>query len=438
MWRECSDGCCLGRVRGRFSPPLGAVSLKMKILKVTQAYDPFLERGGQAGTARELARGLAARGHRVTVLTADLGTVSRDDLGQKYPWGWRSLAHNQETIYLRTALAFRALTVNPSVLSFCRERLAQFDIVHIYGLYDLLGPPVAWFSKRLGIPYLVEPLGMFRPIDRAFFLKNVWHGIFGRRMIGNASRVIATAELERDDLIRGGIASERIRLRYNPVDSAEFANLPPRGTFRNRWQIAADEPVVLFLGRLIPRKGADLLIEAFAQALPDAGILVLAGPEGVAGYLNHLRSVASQCGVAERVRFTGPLYGEEKKAALADADVFVLPSSYENFANAPAEAIACGVPVIVTDHCGIHPFVNNRAGLVVHREHRALAEALHTLVSDSDLRARLRAGCRAVTEELSPARIVATLEDFYRECTGRRESMTSQKSQMQSPTAPRP
>src|SRR5579884_3852420 len=146
----------------------------MRILKVTQSYFPFLERGGPALKVRSLARGLAARGHAVTVLTADLSGDRRSDLGKKSQWGWRSIEENVETIYLPTVFTFRALTVNPLLLSFCRERLAGFDLVHIYGLYDLLGPAVAWHAVRRSIPYLVEPLGMYRPIDRAFFLKSVW------------------------------------------------------------------------------------------------------------------------------------------------------------------------------------------------------------------------------------------------------------------------
>jgi glycosyltransferase involved in cell wall biosynthesis len=387
----------------------------MKVLKVTQSYEPFLERGGQAGTARELARGIAARGHHVTVLTADLSGAHRAGLGEKIPWGWRSIAPNPEAIYLRTAMSFRALTVNPSILPFCRERLAGFDIVHIYGLYDLLGPTVARFSNRAGIPYLIEPMGMFHPIDRGFFLKSLWHRLFGRGMFRNAWRIIATAELERDELVAGGIPADRILLRFNPVDSAAFETLPARGAFRKRWEIAPNQPMVLFLSRLIPRKGADLLIEAFAKALPKEGFLVIAGPEGEPGYLDRLRILAERCQVAQRVCFTGPLYGEEKKAAMADADVFALPSSYENFANAAAEAVACRLPVLVTDRCGIHSLIKNRAGLVVPREREAIAEALRTLALNPALRDRFRAGCPAVAAELSLESTVSKLEAFYRE-----------------------
>lgn len=385
----------------------------MRILKVTQSYSPFLERGGPAVKVRALARGLAARGHRVTVLTADLSRGGRNDLGEKNKWGWRSIEENVETIYLPTAFTFRALTVNPGLRSFCRARLADFDLVHIYGLYDLIGPAVARLSANRGVPYLIEPMGMYRPIDRAFFLKSVWRRLLGNRMIARTRRMIVTSELEREDLLEGGVPAERIRLRYNPVDLADFQTLPSPGTFRNRWRIPPDQPLILFLSRLIPRKGADLLIEAFTEALPERGTLVIAGPEGAPGYFDHLRNIAGRCGVAARVRITDALYGQEKKSALADADVFALPSSYENFANVVAEAVASDVPVVVTDRCGIHSLVDGRAGLVVPREKAAVATALRRLVEDEQLRNRLRAGCRAVAQDLSLEKAVAALERIY-------------------------
>jgi glycosyltransferase involved in cell wall biosynthesis len=387
----------------------------MKILAVTQSYFPFLERGGPAVKVRALARGLAAHGHEVTVLTADLGHGRRNDLGEPGPWGWRTAEPNLETIYLPTALTFRALTLNPRLPRFCRDRLSNYDLVHVYGLYDLIGPAVARFARRRRLPYLVEPMGMYRPIDRSFFLKAIWRQIFGNRMIARAWRLVVTSELERDDLIEGNVPTGRIRLRYNPIDLAEYQMLPLRGEFRRRWQIPDGEPLILFLSRLIPRKGADLLMEAFREALPERGVLVIAGPEGESGYLAQLHEVAERCGVLDRIRFVGGIYGEEKKAALADADIFALPSSYENFANAVAEAVACGVPVIVTDRCGIHSLVNGRAGMVVPREKHAIAEAIRRLIQDRALRDQLRRGCRAVADELSLEKTVAALEAIYAE-----------------------
>src|SRR2546422_4559419 len=193
---------------------------------------------------------------------------------------------------------------------------------------------------------------MTRPIDRGFWLKRLWHVLLGNRVLQGASLLIATSEQEQRELITAGFPPERVRVRYNGLDLEEFRQLPPRGSFRRRWQIEPNEPLILFFGRLIPRKGADLLLEAFATAFSHTGRLVIAGPEGEPGYLQTLAKKARALGIDRRVAFTGPLYGADKNAALADADIFALPSRYENFANAAAEAMACGTPVIVTESCG--------------------------------------------------------------------------------------
>jgi glycosyltransferase involved in cell wall biosynthesis len=116
--------------------------------------------------------------------------------------------------------------------------------------------------------------------------------------------------------------------------------------------------------------------------------------------------------------FLGPLYGDAKWAALQDADVFVLPSQNENFGNAAAEAIAVGTPVIVTDRCGIAPWVHDQAGLVVPYDREALTEALWRLLTDEALHRRMRQGCRKVAEALSWDEPVAQMVRLYEALRG--------------------
>ena len=388
----------------------------MRILNVAQTYFPYLAEGGRPVKVRILSRKLVQRGHTVTVLTANLGSkewTPSVGVPEKTPQGWKMAEQGVEAIYLPSWLRYRTVTINPRVVGFCGASLRQFDLVHFYGLYDLLGPAVSHFCRRQRIPYVIEPMGMYRPIDRSLRLKRLWHASIGKVFLGDAARMIATSELEYDELYRGGIPSEKLVIRYNGIDMSSCTSLPRRGGFRAKWGIAPDEPLILFLSRLIPRKGADILIEAFAQACPESGRLVIAGPEGEPGYRAYLEKRARECGVGARVLFTGPLYDEEKKAVLADADVFALPSRYENFANVAAEAIACGIPVIITDSCGIRSLVKDRAGLVIAPEQEALAEALRMLICDKDLYARLKEGCRRVADQLSWDRLAEQMEAYY-------------------------
>jgi glycosyltransferase involved in cell wall biosynthesis len=388
----------------------------VRILKVVQSYYPFQERGGTAVKVRALARGLAQRGHQVTVLTADLGLRERNGngiLAERCEWGWRSSQDGVEAIYLSVLGHYRALTLNPRVIGFCRASLSGFDLVHFYGLYDLLGPAVSHFCRRRDIPYLIEPMGMYRPIDRSFRLKALWHQSVGQEFWRKAAQIVATSEMEQQELQEDGVPRAKITVRYNGIDPAPHTSIPLKGTFRSKWGIPSKEPLIFFLSRLIPRKGADILIEAFAQACPVSGHLVIAGPEGEPGHRAYLEKRARECGVEPRVIFTGPLYDAEKSALLADGDLFVLPSRYENFANAAAEAVAFGVPVIVTSSCGIRSLVDGRAGLVIDPDKRALADAIRNLICNKALYARLKEGCRQVAVQLSWNRLTEQMESHY-------------------------
>jgi glycosyltransferase involved in cell wall biosynthesis len=402
----------------------------MRILNVTQSYYPFLDKGGPATKVRAITWELVRRGNQVTVLTADLGFGPQEIAAAKVvrgPEGWRADLDGVEVIYFGTRGHYRNLTVNPSVLGFCRRRLKEFDIVHIYGLYDTLGPAVGRFCRKFGVPYFVEPLGMTLPIDRGFLLKKIWRGL-ARNYLAQASNWIATSELEREDLRAAGVPLEKVLLRFNGINLKDFKRLPPFGAFRKSLGIPDDERLILFLGRLIPRKGADLLIEALPSIGSNNIKLVIAGPEGENGYVSFLSDKARTLGISRRVLFPGPLYEDLQKEAYVDATVFALPSRYENFGNTAAEAVACGTPVIVSDRCGIAPLVDQRAGLVTAYDSQAIARTLKELLNNPTLYQRLKAGCPQVAEEISWEGLVLGMQDSYektRDDFSKRRSLVS-------------
>jgi len=388
----------------------------MRILKTVQAYYPFQENGGPVVKVRAISRALALHGHQVTVLSADLGLASREDTKLRIEpcrWGWCAEQDGIEAIYLSTLGAYRALTVNPGVVPFCRSSLRGFDLVHFYGLYDLLGPAVSFFCRKYAIPYVIEPMGMNRPIDRNIQMKRLWHRTIGNGFWNNAARIVATSELEQQELLEDSVPHHKVLMRYNGVDSVSEMTGVSCGSFRSKYGIPKKEPLILFLSRLVPRKGADILIQAFAQAFQDSGRLVIAGPEGERDYLAFLQKCAIELGVDDRVLFTGPLYDSEKDAAFADANVFVLPSKYENFANVAAEAIAFGVPVIISPFCGIRSLVADRAGLVVSPDKNSLAAALRRLIDNESLYEQMKEGCKEVASQLNWDRLTLKMERYY-------------------------
>jgi glycosyltransferase involved in cell wall biosynthesis len=367
---------------------------------------------------RAIACGLVLRGHQVTVLTTDLGVQEKTgglELARS-PWGWRSTTDSVETFYLRPRGIYRSLTWNPAVHNFCRQRVSSFNVAHIYGLYDLLAPPVARTCRRLEIPYVVEPIGMFRPIIRSIPLKWVYRRLFGDTLIRGAQRIVATSPQEKQELVEGGVPAAKVVIRRNGIEPP--ALLPAHGIFRRHWGISEDTQLVLYLGRLVTKKSPDLLLEAFARCQARSAprrpaILVLAGPDEGDGYRRQLEASAERLGISGQVLFTGPLYDDAKWSAYRDADVFVLPSQNENFGNTAAEAVACGTPVLLTDRCGVAALVEGRAGLVVPHQCDALAAALEHLLDDPVLRQQLQNGCAEVARELGWSEPLAETEMLY-------------------------
>jgi glycosyltransferase involved in cell wall biosynthesis len=402
----------------------------MRVLKVTETYAPFLEFGGPPVKVRALAEGLAQRGHEVTVLTADWGLQRSAEIpgekvaAERTPFGWQRKENDVEAFYLPSWLHYRRVSWNPAVGRYCRARLPKFDIVHIFGLYDLLGPAVAAACRKRAIPYVVEPIGMFIPIVRNLWLKRFYHRLWGGQMLRGASHVVATSEQEIEELVAGGISRTKVLMRRNGVEAPE--SWPEGGMFRKSLGVSKDTKLVLFLGRLSAKKSPDLLLRSFAEVakrLPGIPlVLVFAGPDE-GGVKSHLEQLASYLGVRASVQFVGPVFGRDKWAAYRDAHVFVLPSQNENFGNTAAEAVAAGTPAIVTKQCGIAPLLANAAGLVVDHDTEELADALAQILSDEELRGQLKGGCAKVTLNLGWGGPVREMESLYvrcvSECAGR-------------------
>jgi len=392
----------------------------MRILNVTETYAPFLEFGGPPVKVRALSEGLARRGHQVTVLTADWGLEKRLQsqeekmTAERSPFGWRRNENGVQAIYLPTWMRYRALSWNPAVKRYCRARLENFDVVHVFGLYDLLGPAVASACRKRSVPYVLEPIGMFVPIVRNLWLKRIYHAVWGRTLLEGASAVIATSEQEAEELAAGGVRRARVVLRRNGVDVP--SSWPERGSFRKAYNISAEQKVILFLGRLSAKKSPDLLLRAFSELSGrSSGIpmtLIFAGPDE-GGMKAKLDQMAAQLGVRTRIQFAGPVFGEAKWAAYRDADVFVLPSQNENFGNTAAESVAAGTPVIVTEQCGIAPLLADEAGLVVRHDTAALSSAIERILRQPDLRARFAVGCAGVTSRLGWDEPVREMEELY-------------------------
>lgn len=280
------------------------------------------------------------------------------------------------------------------------KAISACDIVHIHALWEEVQHQAAVIARRLRVPYVVTPHGMLDPwsLSQSRWKKRLYWAWRLRRNLAGAAALHYTAEIERD-LARALKIPSPTTILPNGIDLTQFASLPVRGMFRVRHRIPVDTPVVLFLGRLHPKKGCDFLIKGFAKALSrDAEkrslepLLVFAGPDAN-GYRSELESLAIEHGVGDSVLFVGPVYGEDKLAAFTDADLFALISHQENFGIAVVEALAAGCPVLLSDQVNIHDLIETeRVGWVVKTSAEATAWALQDWLNsfsrDEEMRQR--------------------------------------------------
>lgn len=372
----------------------------MRILKATGVYFPELKFGGPPLKIHALAQGLRQHGHDVSVLTFFSEDPTRaeatryDGVHVQYlPWVGRGLRQWPTDRRLITAA------------------VAAADVVHLYGLYNSLTPLAARAAAQAGKPCVLEPLGGYLPRGRNQWVKRLYHHAFTHRIARQARAVIATSPQEFKELEPLGMPPKLV-LRRNGIDVETFAKLPPADIFRRKLGISTDRRIVLFLGRLSPVKNLEQFLEAFARVRPDNTTLALVGP-AEPDYEARLRALAGRLGIVGDIAFTGALYDEEKLSALAAADLFVMPSLIESYGNAVAEAVAAGLPVLLTDTCGIAPAIHERAGLAVPLGVESLAHGLRTML-DPSARVRLTSRRGEVMSQLSWAEPLRQMDEIYR------------------------
>ena len=318
----------------------------MRVLHVISTLDP--RSGGPAVAAAGLAQAQLQAGMQVSVVAT---RGPRDDPDAAEPLLKQGIS--VETIGPATGPLCR----HPQLAAGVRQQVSRADIVHIHGLWEEVQHQAAIAARAGGVPYLIRPCGMLDPwsLSQSRWKKRLYMAWRLRRNLNHAAAIHFTTSIERDLTTPLHLKPPAI-VEPNGVDPAEFLSPPPPGSFRAKHPITQGRRLVLFMSRVHHKKGLDKLIPAFARLHDREAILAIAGPEAE-GYRQTLDRLIAEAGIAPRVIFTGMLWREERIAALADADLFVLPSYQENFGVAVIEALAAGTPVVISDQVNIYPEV---------------------------------------------------------------------------------
>jgi glycosyltransferase involved in cell wall biosynthesis len=384
----------------------------LRILHVTPYYADAWAYGGIPRLAASLSRGLARRGHAVTVCTTDV----RDRTSRLGPRGVYKNDGVDVRVFrnLSNRLAYdHQLFVPLGFDAYMRKHARSFDVAHLHACRNLPGAIAAFHLRRAGVPYVIAPNGTAPRLERRFLAKRVFDAIAGRRILRRASRVLAVSGAEERQFGALGIAAHAVRVVPNPIDLGEFGGSPRTGVFRRSFRLT-DAPLVLFLGKLTPRKRVDVLIRAMAS-IGDAQ-LVIAGND--MGSEAAAQSLVDAVGLRPRTCFTGLLEGRRRIEALADADVVVYPSEHEVFGLVALEALLAGTPVIVSDDSGCGELVRAHGGGLATPvgDVPSLARSIATILEEPE---RWRRQAARAAERLRKTcgedAVCARLDDVYRE-----------------------
>ncbi len=394
----------------------------MKILHVIHSVDP--RSGGPSTVIRNLVEHQARSGHEVAVLATAVQSAE--------PW----LPTAEYTARMQQDPAFSGAELcvlrafgrrrvparfafSPACAKWLHERFShpqhRPNVVHIHGVFSHLTSAAAAECRAQRLPYILRPAGS---LDRICFrmgcygLKSLFTRLYLNKDLRHASYVQVTSPAEEEELKRW-LPEARIRIIPHGASIPSDDNGTSRRQFLERFSQLHNRRIVLCLSRIHAIKRPELLVRAIAKLraeLPDV-VLVFAGHD--AGHQPVLERQIRHLGAEDAVVLTGFLEGTLKQGAFAGARLFALPSRHENLGVAVVEAMAHGVPVLVTAGVASHVYVDEaRAGLTVTGDVEAITGGMRQLL-DADRDAMGQRGRLYVQKHLTWPRIAERLQDLY-------------------------
>ena len=367
--------------------------------------------GGPIYSVHGLCRALARRGHEVHVFTTNVDGPGVSDVPID-----RTVDLDEVSVrYFPTAFG-RRLYRSPAMGRALARTCGSFDVVHLHSVFLWPTMAAARVARRSGTPYVVTPRGMLVSdliARKSRWAKRAWIGLVERRSIEQAAAVHVTSRLEAEEMQAMGFAPRRTVVIPNALDMAGVPATPSADD--EAWIGTLPQRFALYLGRINWKKGLDRLIAALARTKNID--LVVAGHDDEK-YEGTLQSLARELGVANKIIFTGPVFGSRKWALLRRARMLVLASHSENFGMVVLEAMAVGCPVVVTAGVGLAETVRAcGAGLVVEGDAAPLAAAITSLEGNEAARRQMgSAGRKAAAEQFSWTRVADEMAELYARC----------------------
>jgi glycosyltransferase involved in cell wall biosynthesis len=385
----------------------------MRVLHVIPSVSPL--HGGPSFAVRGVGEALAALG-----IDVDVATTTANGRGElSVPFDGPVFEQGVRYFYFRRQHP-KFWTFSWPLTRWLTQHAGAYDILHVHALFSYPTLPACWAARRHRVPYVLRPLGTLDPwsLRSHRWKKAPYFHLFERRNLLGAAAIHAVSQREQRAIEALGLTSPvvTIPLGVDPMASEDST------AARRQGGGTGDIVNLLFLSRLHPKKGIELLLDAVGFLTADARIRLFVAGDGDAAYVARLKDRAKANGLSDRMVFTGFVTGAERRRLLNEADLFVLPSYDENFGMAVAEALSAGLPVVVSEHVALADRVREAgAGLVVPCDAQELARAIATLVDDPNLRHCMgQAGRRLAQAEFSWPEVARRLTALYEDLIAKR------------------
>lgn len=301
------------------------------------------------------------------------------------------------------------------------KHIHDYDIVHIHGIWHF--GSLAPFLIKNKVPKVITIHGLLDKwaVNHHKWKKDLVTFLYQKKILAHADLIQVNNTDEEENVAEYlGSRPKNLVTIPNGIRMEEYKDLPASNTFRRRFDIPADKKMVLFMGRINIKKGLDLLLPAFADYLKvhDDALLVLAGPED--GYLTETKKFIADYQLADRIKYVGMLTDTTKLAALADADLFVLPSYSEGFSIAVLEALAAGVPALVSDRVGFGDCIRSYdAAYLSPLTVDGVRQGLEIMLGNESLRKEFaRRGLEMVAQNFDISKVAQRMLEAYRAVIG--------------------
>jgi glycosyltransferase involved in cell wall biosynthesis len=379
----------------------------MRVLQVIPSVSPV--HGGPSRALADIERALAARGIEVTTATTN---GDGDTRTLPLPCGVPIATACATRWYFSRSTVF--YSVSAGLGRWLKDNIEAFDVVHAHALFSFAPVAAAFLARRASVPYVLRPLGVLAPYgmtQRHPFLKKVSFTLIERRLIESASAVHFTSSAEQAE-------AEALGLKCKGIVIPLGINLNGMATGEVLPKKPSDALNLLFLSRIDPKKNLEGVLQALQLVLAKKldVTLSIAG-NGHAQYIKSLQLLARDLAIDSHVNWLGYVEGQRKSDVLAAASAFVLPSYSENFGIAVVEALAAGLPCLVSRGVAIWSEIDKAgAGVVVSTAPREIAAGIEKILSNKRGISEMSVAARSLASSaFSMDAMGARLEDLYRD-----------------------